>query len=90
MALKTIFFSHNLLYIILVYLLLFFYSVKEIRAVVRKRDETIPTNSKVKFIEADVFKVPTKMDQALSGATHVVFAAAGNNQQTCIDVDNNG
>jgi len=64
--------------------------VKEVRAVVRRNDGTVPTDPKLKLIEADVLNDAAKMDEVLTGATHIIYAAAGTNKETCIQVDNIG
>jgi hypothetical protein len=65
-------------------------SIKEVRAVVRRNDGSLPSDPKVKIIEADVLGDSSKMDEVLTGATHIIYAAAGTSKETCIQVDNLG
>ncbi len=56
----------------------------------RSTDPSFPKHEKVTIVEADVLSYPDKMATAFTGATHVIFAAAGRGGQHCVDVDNNG
>ena len=64
--------------------------VKEIRAIVRSEDSTIPKDDKVKQIIGDFLSDVDKLSEMLKGSTHVIFAAAGKNSVQVEAVDHVG